>query len=58
MEELKLGLDSAMAGISSSTGGGGEYEMDYIDDKNVKNIFKPSDEIDFWIKVFNASTSK
>jgi len=36
--------------------GSGDYD-ELVDERNVKNIFKPSDEFDFWIKVQSTATS-
>jgi len=50
MEQLKQGLDNVLSGVGSE-------QDDYIDERNVRNIFKPSDEFDFWTRVLGSSAS-
>ena len=50
MEQLKQGLDNVLSGVGSE-------QDDYIDERNVRNIFKPSDEFDFWTRVLGSPAS-
>ncbi|EGR34656.1 protein kinase domain protein [Ichthyophthirius multifiliis] len=47
LEELKVQLDSSINGIGDS---------DDIDENNVRGIYKPIDEFDFWVKIQTNSS--